>query len=353
MSVPGFPTKFRMLQRALAERGIKLRDQAFWTGLFPKTVKKESAQSMWSSYKNGSRDFPESKLDALLRVIDSAVPGILAGTDSDIFHLPAASLQAKLVKRGVLHSVIPDTRPLSETLVRLSNTEGTFQLLNQFDRTRHCVDQFEFAFRRLLLEDKGREIAELFYDAVLKWWGSHQYGHASKMSAAVLCRIWPLLTGSPTIRRVSSRVEKLIDGEKAELVLLAEPLSYIGAFLGRHGPFKKNIERMIVDPRWRSLDHRARLRYWGGHRNTGDSANLERYSGEGRIIAAHLAQRREYPQILCHDVGRVISIYRHLIDYNEYADLATYIKEETLKALANADITRRLRDQAEDRIEGR
>jgi len=189
---------------------------------------------------------------------------------------------------------------------------------------------------------KVERVAKLMCQLVKTRWESNRRLRSSRVAGAgaTLARIWPKLDGLPENRRLSAWLEPKIGALPSKFVPVVDAAGYISSLHGWHGSFKKNIERVIADAHWRRADSYEQLRYHHGYRNLAEH------------IGGHLVTRRAHPQVLCNDVGRVISIYPMLVRDGEH-ELASFLKEHTIKSLADADIRPTLRDKIEDLMEKR
>jgi hypothetical protein len=240
---------------------------------------------------------------------------------------------------------------LSEKLSKINSTRDVASLLVHID---HCYEwsvEFRDAFS-LLDRDKRQELAYWFYKTVGSLWQTPDdtLQHVAIMAAGTLTYAASAIEGLKEVGIWNDWLETIIDDLRPEMVLIAEPFSFIASIHGRHGSFVRNIHRMIdIDPSYRRADFAERLHYCNAGQGV---ATLEtKIVSVAKNISRHLHDGRQFPQILCHDVGRVIEVYPRLIEHRQYLDLAEFIKEATIKALANIDIKPSLRARVEDLIE--
>jgi hypothetical protein len=244
---------------------------------------------------------------------------------------------------------IATTGRLSEQLSGICKTDDVVKLLI----TKPHRYEWSIAFRdsfSVLSGDKKLELAALFYKAVAGYWdkSDDRSAHVSTMAAGTLTYIATHVEGLKDIFVWHDWLESAINDLAPEKVLVAEPLVYIACIHGKDAAFNMGIGRTIHDGMYRKIDFRERLHYCGGA-----SADSSAIIGVARNIADHLHDRRGFPGILGHDVGRVIEVYPTLARNAEHADLAQFIKEGTLKALSDTNTDRAVIGLAEDLMEGR
>ena len=352
-----FARKFRLIQSAAERAGRKLVDKEIACELFLANGQGDEqsfnvAKVRWSQCKHGWRPFDDDKLTILFHALGRKVPGLLENITSEVFHQPFDALCQRLVAAGIIRPRdITSDRPLCEVLNRINDTHAVIDLLRRHDHTIAWSQQFKEAFD-LLPEDQER-LLFLFYKTVRECTSVRGRVRIVSLAAGTLTYVWDAFEGHSEIPKMSADLEAAIDHLKPQMVLMAEPLSYIATLHGRHGAFKRNIERLITDPHWRRTDFKERLHYCAVVAGKPAPNALARRVAVGRNIAQHLQSQRHLSEILCHDVGRVIEVYPVLARYRRHRHLAEQIKETTLQRLATADISRALRARAEDLIEGR
>ena len=339
MGVPNFPEKFKIIERALERAGKKLLHKWIAAAVFP-GAKKESAESMWSNCRNGRRNLADDKLGPLVSIINEETGGLLKDIPPHVFIKSTRHVEQTFANADLIDAPLPEPKPLSEMLANIRSANDVLTLLRSYPHTYETSNEFDVSFH-LLSENTRRRVASLFCQAVEESLETRGRLRSGMVAGATLARIWPSLARLPEINRLSDWLETRIGELTCRFVPVADAVCYIGALHGRQGAFTKNIERVIEDPHWRRIDLYEQLRYHHG------------YETLARHIAVHLRYRMAHPQILCNDVGRVISIYPELIKHREFADLAAVLKEETIKSLAYADIKRSLRGRVEDIMEQR
>ena len=220
----------------------------------------------------------------------------------------------------------------------------------------HCYE-WSIAFRdacAVLTKEKKYEIAQLFYRTIAAHWqeADLRSRHIAIMAAGTLTYVGEYISGLKEIEIWNNRIEAIFDNLPPEMVLVAEPLSYISSMHGRHGAYRKNFSGMTSeDPAYRRADFAERLLYCsGGQHMLPIGTKIVNVS---KNVADHLHNRRQFLHLLSHDVGRVIEAYRSLRNDPQHADIAQFIKEATLKSLADFDISLSERGRIEDMMERR
>jgi hypothetical protein len=241
---------------------------------------------------------------------------------------------------------------LSEKLSKLNNCGDAANLLSNVP---HCYE-WSVAFREafsILTPDKRCELGSLLYKTVGIHWQTPdpKSMHVALMAAGTLTYVAGDIEGLKEIKIWSDWLETIIYDLKPEMVLVAEPLSYIASMHGRHGSYLKNIDRMTSDdPLYRQSDFEERLRYCGGRQKSAAAFDTK-IANVAKNISDHLHNSRGGLQLLSHDVGRVIEVYPKLIENYDYLDRAQFMKDATLKALAYIDINQSARGRVEDLME--
>jgi hypothetical protein len=338
-----FEQKFRLVRAAATQAGLRLSDQKiariFETGTRNDARSFETAVVKWSQRKKGWRHFEDALLEPLFRAVDSQAP-------PEQFRLqPFDRLRLAFIAAGLIGpaDVMPDPM-LCETLRGLRTIGDVVHLLRGRGHNAAWSQEFKRAFDAIP-ECQDRLIG-LFFRAVEERMNVRGHLHVLTMAAGTMTYVWEATEGRPELLKLASRLEAAIGELKPKMVFVAEPLSYIATLHGRHGAFRKNIERMITDPGWRRADFKERLHYCAVVPGKPAPNALARRVAVGRNIAEHLATRRHLAQILCHDIGRVIEVYPDLVKYRRHRLLAETIKAGTLDALRDVDISRRLRTRA-------
>jgi hypothetical protein len=254
---------------------------------------------------------------------------------------------------GHWHSAAQGLDRLSHRLAKITDVRDTVKLLTKVE---HCYE-WSVAFRdafALLSPDRRRQLGELFYKTIAAHIqaGDPTSSHVVIMASGTLTYVANDISGLKDIAIWNDWLERVFDDLPSGMVLVAEPLSYIASAHGKHGAYLKNIGQMIsVNPTYRRVDFNERLFYCT---DPGVFVCSEaRIINVARNISDHLHNRSQFPHLLSHDVGRVIEVYRKLIQIPHCLDLAQYLKDATLKSLAEIELDQAARGRVEDLIEGR
>jgi hypothetical protein len=337
--VPDFSEKFKLAKLALVRSGQPLELQKSYAWLVFPHLNDGSALSQLSSCITGKRPFPVDRLETLLVNFDRR--GVLKGVTTSIWLGSLASFTGTLLSLGLIDKAGCEFKRLAEKLADVESTNDAITLLENYAHTFETSNEFELSLQLLSADDK-RKVAVFFCQVIEGSWGADGRRLRSAMVAgAILARIWPSLARLREMSRLSDWLEAKVDELPPSAAPLTDAVCYFSALNGRHGAFKRNIERVIGDPGWRGHDYQRQLRYHHG------------YSILAEHIGFHLISRKAYPHILCNDVGRVISVYPELAKRRAFADLCLFLKEQTIKSLAHADIKRSVRRGVEDIIERR
>ncbi len=357
MPVEDFAAKFRLIEAAARRAGRPLSGKRLGCDIFLARGQDDAnavdvAESKWTYCKKGQRPFHSEPLPALWRAVDRQAPGLMKNIAPDEFQHPLERLRRRFTAAGLLARDDLASRPsLPEQLKGLTTPGAVAELLKGLDHTIGWSREFKEAFD--LVPDDQDRLIHLFCQAVEECTGVRGRAHVLKLASGTLTYVWNAFEGRPELQKFANQLEAKIDALTPDIVLMAEPLSYIAALNGQPGSFARNIDRMIADPHWRRVDFNERLHYCAVVPGRPLPTALARRVAVGRNIAAHL-QRREYlSEILCQDVGRAIEVCPVLARYKRYRELAALIGEGTLARLANAGISRTLRAQAWDLMQGR
>ncbi len=352
-----FAKKFRLIQVAAERAGKTLADKTIARDIFLThgEIDERSenvAKVAWNHWKHGRRPFDDGQLEALWSAVNRQVCGLLKDIAPDELYLPFAQFQHRFAAVGIIHR--GDLAPgpaLHELLHNLNSSDAVIEFLKGRDHTIAWSTRFKEAFD-LVPGDQDRLI-HLFHEAVEQCMGVRGRARTLALASGTLTYVWDAFTGRPEIEQLSNRLEDRVAELEPHMVLMVEPLSYIATLHGHHGPYIRNIERMITDPHWRRVDFKERLHYCAVIEGKPLPTALARRVAVARNIARHLRTHRDLSEILCQDVGRVIEVYPALAKFKRHRPLAEEIKEGILARVANADISRTLRARAEDLIEGR
>ncbi|MDB5605303.1 MAG: hypothetical protein JWP25_2203 [Bradyrhizobium sp.] len=353
-----FVQRYKLISRAAAAAGYRLKEEDIaWTVFGTKTnevppVCRQIAKTKFSQRKNGSRRFQDDLMPSLVQAVNQQTNGLFNCIPQDAFVGPLEAFQRRLINAALLieGQTAPDP-PLCERLSEIKDTHGVVDLLKQKDHTFTWSQEFKEAFN--LVPDHRERLVHLFCHAIEECTYLRGRQHVLMLAAGTLTDAWGELEGLAELRKLTARLEKQMDGFEPRFVFIAEPLSYIRALHGEAGAFVANIERMIRDRKWRRTDFRERLHYYGTIPENPVTDVRARKVLVARNIARHLETTITGSDILCQDVGRFIELYRELSKLRPHRRLMDFIKEGTLKRLANVGISSALRGEAEDLMEGR